>query len=227
MVRELEWDTNCFGYSVGELIIKSPLNFMPDELSNLSKDFRLIYIFSKNEIQLLSDNLVLADKKVVLSRQTESIPDNFNEIKSYHGRLTKKLLELSFQSGKYSRFRKDKFFINNEFKKLYTEWIENSLNRKIARDLFIHKSTNDINGFITLAIKGNLAEIGLIAVDPKYRGHGIGSGLIKYTVNSAFTLGYKAIQVVTQLDNKAALSLYHKNGFELTDLTYVYHYWNK
>jgi len=90
----------------------------------------------------------------------------------------------------------------------------------------VYEETNNIDGFITLVTRESHAEIGLIAVNPLLRGQGIGTELIKHTITEAYTLGYKTIKVVTQLENKAAISLYNKSGFEIEDITYVYHYWN-
>jgi dTDP-4-amino-4,6-dideoxy-D-galactose acyltransferase len=226
MITKLEWDSKCFGYPVGKLIIEETHNFDLDEIAKLSQGFKLLYVCSKNEIPIESRNFFLTDKKILLKRETELMVCDYVRIKSYQGNVSDQLLELTYQSGAYSRFNTDRFFINNEFRKLYSEWIKNSVSRSIASDVYVYTEMDEIQGFITLAVKEKIAEIGLIAVDAKCRGHGIGSVLIKYTINNAFAFGCSEIQVVTQRDNKAALALYYKNDFVISDLTYIYHYWN-
>ncbi len=227
MIKRLDWDSNFFGYPVGKIIVDDPQQISLSDLNEFCKGFRLVYLFSKEELSLCSDNLFPADKKVTLIRKTETLSDNYESIKPYYGMITDRLLELTFQSGIYSRFKADASFIGSEYRKLYTEWIENSVKRKIARDVFVYVRNSDIKGFITWDAQENQAGIGLIAVDQRMRGQGIGSMMIKYVVNEAFVAGYPAIKVVTQFDNKSAMYLYEKNGFQLCDLTYVYHYWNK
>lgn len=226
MVVSLNWDTRMFGYPVGKLIVADPQNYTLEDIHKLSKAFRLVYVFSKSELQINSEYFFLADKKIVLKRDTELLADEFKWTAPYYGNVNEELLNLTLQSGIYSRFRTDSFFSNNEFLKLYTEWIKNSINRTIARDVYVYADQDEIKGFITLVVKGETAEIGLIAVNAKFRGHGIGSLLIRSAVTNARILGCDEIQVVTQQDNEPALALYKKNGFQICDLTYVYHYWN-
>ncbi len=80
------------------------------------------------------------------------------------------LNELAFESGKHSRFLKDRFFGVDKFKELYQKWVENSLNGKFANDVLIYKSDDEIKGFVTYKIKNGFAQIGLIAVSPKAQG---------------------------------------------------------
>ena len=227
MISKLEWDSNCFGYPVGKIVVDDPQDLTFAELSRLSKEYKLIYLFTKKELTVSSDNLFLADRKVTLTRKTEPLSDQYECIEPYYGKVTDNLLKLTLQSGLYSRFNVDKSFVENEYRKLYTEWIENSVNRKIARDVFVYGNDDDIHGFITLSAKANISEIGLVAVDQQSRGKGIGSLLTRYVISQAWAARYPEIQVVTQFDNRAALNLYNKNEFQLSDITYVYHYWNK
>lgn len=228
MITKLNWDTDFFGYPVGKLIIEETEKFDLEELKSLSKEFKLLYVFSKSELQLSSNNVFLADRKVIFKRIAGNIiEEDYKYIVSYREGITNQLLNLTFQSGVYSRFNTDKNFINKEFEKLYTRWIECSVDRTQAKDVFVYKIMNEILGFITLVIKNNIAEIGLVAVDNKARGKGVGSNLVKYAINAASKLGCPEIHVTTQLDNEPAVALYKNNGFIISDLTYIYHYWNK
>jgi dTDP-4-amino-4,6-dideoxy-D-galactose acyltransferase len=226
-VIRLDWDSKCFGYEVGKLVVDHQESFYPEALPVLTKGFRLVYVFSKQALAMKFKNLYLADKRMIMKRFTSRQTGDFINIGSYSGGMTEQLLNLAFESGKFSRFKTDKAFKNNEFFKLYSEWIRKSVNRTIADDLFVSGKVNEIQGFITIIIKGVVAQIDLIAVDRKYRGLGIGSALIKYAINQAQTLGCLKIKVITQYKNRTAIDLYEKNGFELTDMIYIYHYRNE
>lgn len=57
-----------------------------------------------------------------------------------------------------------------------------------------------------------------VAVFTKYRGKGIASKLIEFTFENAKKLGFKQVSLNCDFDNKGALKLYNKLGFEpLTD----------
>jgi dTDP-4-amino-4,6-dideoxy-D-galactose acyltransferase len=227
MIDRLDWDSECFGYEVGRLIIDNPENFNPEELPALTKGYSLVYIFSKEEITTRFKNFIAVDRKVLLKRETAHLAGDFINILSYRGSVTEQLLKLALQSGEFSRFKTDTSFRNNEFLKLYSVWIRNSVDRTIADDMFVFGEEDEIQGFISLANKGPVADIGLVAVDSAYRGLGIGTTLVRYAIDQAYSSGCSEIKVVTQFENKAAMSLYEKNGFTISDLTYIYHYRNK
>ena len=128
-------------------------------------------------------------------------------------------------SGEFSRFRLDRRFISNEYERLYVEWLRKSLNKTIAFKTFVAREKTEIAGLITLGKKKECADIGLVAVDEKYRGRGIGRDLIRFADNAAFTMGFKQIQVVTQKKNWGACRLYEKCGFKMNNVINVYHYW--
>ena len=132
---------------------------------------------------------------------------------------------LALESGKYSRFKTDPNFQQNEFERLYLKWIAVSLENSL--DIPVYITSEELMGFTTLQKKNNeLADISLVAVDPSAQGKGIGHILIQHTIHKASELGFAKIQVVTQADNEAACHLYKKNNFLLTEHTYIYHYWN-
>ena len=110
---------------------------------------------------------------------------------------------------------------------MYTLWMINSINRKIAKEVLVFTEGNDIAGFVTLGEKNNRADIGIIAVDLNFRGKGIGKTLM-YSAEKWFSnLGYQSIQVVTQGDNSPACRLYESCGYKVDTVSYFYHIWKK
>src|SRR5690606_4711658 len=221
-IKHLEWDSNFFELTIGSIYIEDEEDFLKEDLNK----YDLIYIFSKNE----NLNFKLVDRKVTykLRDLQKNETPNFIEIDYYCHNETayKELLNLALQSGEYSRFKIDSDFKNNEFVRLYTEWINNSINKKLASHIIIKKQDDKIVGFTTLSKKSeSLADIGLVAVDKDYRGQGIAKELILKTISVAKSVGYEDVQVVTQLDNIPANILYKKCGFEKDSIINIYHYW--
>jgi dTDP-4-amino-4,6-dideoxy-D-galactose acyltransferase len=228
MITRLEWDSSVFGYPVGKAKFERSKDFKFNDFKFISSEFELVYVFSKERITGEYEGLYPVDRKVVLARKTERMIDiDLPTVELYQGETTEQLLNLAYQSGKYSRFNRDINFVSNEFEKLYKIWIEKSISRKLSNKVFICSSRCGLIGFSTLLMKKDVAEIGLIAVDIKSRGKGIGSSLILNSVNYAYENKYSQIQVTTQLENSKAIEVYEKNGFEIIELTYVYHYWNR
>ncbi len=75
--------------------------------------------------------------------------------------------------------------------------------------------------------KKQRADIGLKAVDTNHRGKGVGKLLMQAAEIWFYNNGFKQIQVVTQIDNQAAMFLYKSCGYEIEKIENFYHCWNK
>lgn len=229
-IESLVWDTEFFGYEIGKVTIKNPRVFNIEKLKAEAVGYRLIYIFSESELP--HSSLKLVDKKIVFSQKIDSraIPSSSqNRIQSFDKEIhnINELIALGLKSGVYSRFNGDPNFVNNEYERLYGEWVRNSVNGKLAFDILVSLKSQEIFGFTTISRKSkDLADIGLVAVDEKARGKGIGTSLIKMAILRAQQNNFKKIQVVTQLDNVPAVNLYQKTNFGIEKVTNIYHYWN-
>ena len=80
---------------------------------------------------------------------------------------------------------------------------------------------------ITLSFNKDQSSIGLFAVDNGYREMGIGKKLLESAESMSLQHGLKKISVQTQLQNKGAMSIYMKNGFEEQEKKFIYHYFNR
>jgi dTDP-4-amino-4,6-dideoxy-D-galactose acyltransferase len=136
------------------------------------------------------------------------------------------LLDLAVESGVHSRFRVDEKIGVNKFQELYRTWIINSINKKIAKEVLVYKSKETIAGFVTLGEKNAVADIGIIAVDERFRGRGIGKALMQSAESwFANNTNFEQIQVVTQGANVAACRLYEACGYHVGSVEYFYHLW--
>lgn len=227
-VQRLEWDSEFFGYEVGKIVINNKKDFFLKNWQSKIKEFKLVYVFSEEFINL--DGFKLVDRKATLSQKIdknchfentliESFDINFHD----YGALKK----LALESGIYSRFFIDENFVNNEYFNLYSKWIDNSVLDKKSFEILIAINSNRIVGFTTINKKNDqLADIGLVAVAKESRGLGIGKNLINESILRCKNAGFDSIQVITQFDNVTAMNLYKATNFEIVDLTYIYHLWN-
>jgi dTDP-4-amino-4,6-dideoxy-D-galactose acyltransferase len=78
---------------------------------------------------------------------------------------------------------------------------------------------------LTLGIKNANTNIGILAVNIDQRGKGVGRRLVERSFQETLNLGYKNIEVVTQLDNFKACNFYKKMGFVPKQIENVYHFW--
>jgi dTDP-4-amino-4,6-dideoxy-D-galactose acyltransferase len=235
-IQYLAWDSKFWGYKVGKIIYDVfSKELLKDIIYNARKEgFVLLYAFidphnsSTNQF-FLENNGLLVDEKITYVKNlaaAQIFADDNKCIISYKNRpLTKNLADLAIQAGTYSRFRLDPHFVYGEYKHLYTKWIENSLNGIISDDVFVYLQDNKEVGFITLSMKQERADIGLLSVNTEFQGRGIGTALIITAEEEAIAMDKKIIQVVTQKNNIPACHLYEKCGFKKERIENVYHFW--
>lgn len=230
----VEWDSDFFGFKVAKINSfnsNEEFEFIRKELK--SNQVELAYIFSEPNSNidaiLKTSNVFLADEKVTFSRLIDKIKNNIDDsfIEEYRaGIVTDKMLDIAIQTSEYSRFRVDANFKNEEFKKLYYQWIKNAVENQGDGKLFVYQESNVLKGLIYLKdINDKIGSISLIGVDEGYRGEQIGTKLIEQAAFYFSKLGKKEVQVVTQKANILACNFYAKNGFEIMDTINVYHLW--
>ena len=227
-INKLDWDSNFFGYTIGRVDVESPKAFDFPKFKKNAAAYKLVYLFADQKIE--SSKVQLVDTKLTFSKQLEHANlDETNEVSIFtKGKDDfEKIEKLALQSGKYSRFKIDSNFKNNEYELLYKKWIRNSIYEEKALEVAIFKDKEEILGFLTLEKKSDsLCDIGLVAVDQNARGKKIGTKLINFATSQGVKKGFKDIQVVTQLENLPAKNLYEKCGFQISKTEYIYHYWN-
>jgi dTDP-4-amino-4,6-dideoxy-D-galactose acyltransferase len=233
-MKKLEWDSAFFGFQVLEMRCKEISSKDIDELQKLSDSTNkmICYVLSSVKvIEGLYPNLYQMPSKITYVKSISK--SDINQLKNPQiitltktSKINDELLELAYLSGMYSRFKVDKNFSDTDFKRLYKEWVEKSLSRKIADDFLVFKKNNQIVGFLTLKFNESYSEIGLISVDSNFQGEGIGSQLIQCAVCISAKRKYTKIVVSTQDTNFQACAFYEKNNFSLEETTYFSHYWN-
>lgn len=231
MINRVLWDSDFFGYEIGDCFVNTN-QLDIDAFKKSAQKFKLVYIFSNQEVKNLSEenDIELADIKVFLEKTVDNNITPCQDIQEFNPEIHdyKRLLDLAFLSGKYSRFRNDKHFKIEEFHHLYQKWLDKSIKHKIAFKVLVKILNNEIAGFVTIQKNSpKTSQIGLISVHPDFQGKGIASQLIKSAEHESLLEGFTFFQVPTQQANKPAINLYQKNGFEILNKKYIYHFWNK
>lgn len=223
---KLPWDSDFFGFEVAKLDLL-PTDNVEAFFEQGKPSYKLLYVFTKNVISekvLNENNGRLVDKKVILEK---SIGKNFVTLKieEYNEDIiSEQLRMLVYASGIYSRYKLDDRLPENSFKRLYNIWIEQSVLGSLADKVFVYRKSSLIVGFITVKIKNNVGEIGLIAIDKKNRGQSIGKHLIYKVESYLQEINIKKLIVATQKDNNAALSFYDNLDFKIIETNLVYHF---
>ncbi len=230
----LEWDSTFFNKKIGHVVVK---NQNIHELKKILQEayvlgYELVYLFTGkdyliNRSVLKTFNGNLVGRKVIFSRMIPSVVSEIDSnIESFHSQeIPKVLFNLAYDSGQYSRFKKDtRRFNKNDFYNLYSEWLRNSVNRKISREVFVYKEMGIIQGFVTLSINDDIGNVGLIAVDSQVQSKGIGTRLLTKVYNYLSCKNIKQLNIPTQKENHVACNFYRKRGFNIICEQNVYHF---
>lgn len=232
LILPLKWDSDFFNLNIGKINNVAASHKITKKM--LDK-YNLIYIEHPNKkkcTELLNSdqfNITFTDQKTIYQKKIKGEPTLLNEKVSIYPlkSASKQLIALSIQAGSFSRFKLDENFKKDRYKKLYTQWIKNSVQKKSADILLVYGDYKNPQGFITLIFKDNLVQIGLIAVDNLEQNKGIGKDLIQAAEFFAKKNNFNTLQVITQTINENACMFYEKQGFKKQVLIYTHHHWKK
>jgi len=193
------------------------------------------YLFVAEENVLLNQMAtvlggVLVDRKITFLRTNlkhARIEDYDNEVSPFkQHEVTQELRFLALESGKFSRFQRDRNFPSAFFEKLYLTWIHRSVKRELADVIFVKYIHQKLVGMVTVSAQNERMDIGLLAVHPHFVGQKIGKALVYAALNYAKEKNFERAQVITQGNNTAGYRLYQSCGYHVRKVEYVYHFWN-
>ncbi len=229
--QRLDWDSNFFGLEVFHVQLQPSSDIPAVVVSMRQMGARLCYFFLKEpdaavQGQLVSLGAILYDEKITYGKTLYGDSTAVSPaIETYTGDLTDQLLQLAFQAGHESRFRKDPR-LQDRFEELYKLWMVNSLNGTIADKVFIYRAEGTIKGMVVCKIREDQSgNIGLLAADAGSRRKGIGKCLVDATEDFYRSRQVNVCTVVTQRSNLQACRFYERAGFTECQTEYVYHLW--
>jgi len=225
----LDWDSNFFNLRVGRIHLSANEEFSVEHFNN----FDLVYIIVENGLTGLKKKSIEAvafpvDEKLTYEKTVSATLPLSRNIFSWPPSkpASDELLEIAVQAGEFSRFKADPAIDEKKFIELYQLWVINSVNRKIAGEVYCFDDNGQVAGLITLGLKNNIPDIGILSVHKKFRGKGVATALTRAGEYWAKNVqGCDQLQVVTQAATKIACSFYEKLGFNLKKREFIFHWW--
>ena len=230
-VEYLAWDSDFFNKKIGRVLAENSDNLIPILGEAKEANYQLVYVFGNKDFFVAEEilkqfNGKLIDIKVLFEKNINKENEQIPFVSEYNSdKLTAELEKLAYISGEYSRFKLDKNFKKDDFYRMYKIWIESSVKRKIADNVFVVKEQNTIKGMVTLKVGKEKGHIGLIAIAPDTQGKGYGKALIFACENELLSKEIYKLEVPTQIDNQQACLFYEKCGFQVREITNIYHFW--
>jgi dTDP-4-amino-4,6-dideoxy-D-galactose acyltransferase len=229
--RVLEWDSRFFGLRTAQVTVDGDA-----DSHNLSEclersDAEVIYVFIPSMIAEQEQYRIVLesfagkcyDQKITFAKQVDFTFAVWDDSIAETSTESEELLQLAYASGHLSRFFLDPRF-NPHFKALYGEWIRNSLRNDHVKVLTL-SDAHRIQGMVTFSIENGTGKIGLIAVDGKSQGKGLGTRLLKQCEAYYDRCSVRTCKVVTQKTNVGACKLYKKAGYTIEKEQDVWHVW--
>jgi dTDP-4-amino-4,6-dideoxy-D-galactose acyltransferase len=229
----LDWDSQFFGLRIGRLF-KARLTSgdVPDVLSWCrERSIDCLYFLSDPEPESLrvaaTSEFQLVDTRITLetpldgyapegcrdSRVRPARPDDLTALRAIAG-----------SSHTDSRFYSDNHFPRLKCDELYRVWIEKSC-AGWADVVLVAEHRGEPAGYVTCAVTGDRAQIGLIAVAGDAQGVGLGRALLECAFSWMRTRAAVTAWVVTQERNTKAMQFYRAAGFAPSSKQCWYHLW--
>ncbi len=240
----VDWDSRFFGFPVGRINLGSDFSreTLDATLRQGKSEFRLIYVFLKengpNEIEGLEAPCVCYDRKLVYEKTVSSIaPELDSRLRLYtETACTKRLETLAVISGQQSRFRKDPLILPF-YEQLFLTWINNATLGGTADAIWVWQGDDGKpSGLATTRVVKQTnpqtgqtvkdGRIGMLAVEEKYRGRGVGSSLIKACEYWGISAGLDKTSLAVPADCPAYVRLCDKAGYAAGSEVSVYHFWS-
>jgi ribosomal protein S18 acetylase RimI-like enzyme len=166
----------------------------------------------------------LMDVRVELRRGAG--PEQVEGIREARDEDTEPLRAIARSSHGITRFYADPRFPNERCDDLYDTWITRSLGGW-AQQVLVAGGSDGAVGYVSCHLDDaeRLGSIGLIAVDERARGGGIGVSLARAAVGWAAGAGAETMSVVTQGRNEQAVRTFERAGFVVHELDLWFHKW--
>ncbi len=237
------WDSNYFGYPIYELIASSINNKASDSFYSALINY-VLNEYGMNarciiaRIDATSSKIIRACENVgfrifdfgcIFSRIGSKTMEN-SEIDAATPSDVWALIKMSSNIYSEDHFHQDEQFQRGAVNGMYGLWIRNLFYNDLT-DIFVYRSNNEIQGFVTLRLIPNVNGeskfyvIDLIGVSPEVQGRGVGKHLLRQAIGNVDENA--KIKVGTQISNTRAMNLYLSCGFSPNSYYATMHMWNE
>ena len=237
--QPLDWDSRFFGFGVGRLVA-APVSAADVNETCRRADgatVRLLYAACHPANEAARTALAQAGGVLVDMKRTYTIDfpaagqdttaaEPVSRLPAQPSACQRRQLRaLAWQAAEYSRFKRDQRMPAGAWRRMYSLWIANSLNGQIADRVMSADHGDVVAGMVTVALRGPCASIGLLAVQHRQRGRGLGRRLVHAAFDQARDAGLRRLSVVTQGDNPSACRTYEACGMALAEEQCIFHLW--
>lgn len=229
MIKLLEWDSNFFGFNIGQLCLEE-FHKNPQALSH--------HLSAKN-ISLAQSNVDLKNSETI--KKLEAFGFHFVDLNITFSRTigiirrpklrleqaTERDLDalVSIAQNLYSKTRFNYPPFSPEIvQRFYNTWIKNAITGTYDNVCLISGRGDQNSGFITLKLlSAGKARIGLIGVHPHHQNKRTGSNLLQGALNYLQERRIKHLNVSTQGKNIKAQNFFISNQFRVSRISSWYY----
>lgn len=236
LVEFLQWDSHFFNKRIGRVkshnLHEIDINLVDEWAVKNSMDC-IYYLADGNEILSTmtaeGHDFHLMDLRVTYQMDLQKTLFESPEKRLIRQAKSEDLPKIKHMAGEFhsiSRFFADEHFDRDLCKKLYQVWIERDF-QEVDHYLWVFEQEDQLLGYTSGSVDlvKKTAEIGLVGVDSKWRGQGIGRDLQLGVLCEFQKIGINHVEVVTQGRNPSAMNLYCKSGYRLKSINLWYHKW--
>jgi hypothetical protein len=221
-INRSAFDADAFGVPFYRVLDIDPSS-IPDELQSIRDRHSVVIIDAKVPADDIENSRLLASlgfrkicMQIVLRHNLADMNEGpFGAAVVASLDLPESAIEQHAGNFKYDRFSLDPLLPQAGTRRLYSNWIRNSLTD--GRKRIVHSEMN----FCTLAVRDRTATIDLVSV--LNHGQGIGKALVAGAVRYARECDANELFVTTECENTRAWNLYLRAGFVPTKFASVFH----
>lgn len=233
-VQRLDWDSEFFGFGVGRVAgpFESSSALVAAFKEAAERGLQLVYgvcdhkdVASHQIARAIGGRFVDAKRTYALDLANVQPMRMDIEDAGDDACSRRDLRSLAWQAAEFSRFRIDPALPAGSWRRMYSAWMRNSLSGQLADAVLVERADDRIIGMITVSHRAKHGQIGLFAVDHRWRGRGIGGRLLDAAIQRCHAEGCDELIVVTQGDNVAACRSYERAGYRVIEEQGVFHFW--
>ena len=235
--QRLDWDSQILGLPVAriESVALTQVELQRCLQKLKKQGIRLVYWVCGAESLMANQaaiacNGYLVDQKITYQRQLNPLffldhPEIMAEVYTA-STANEELIALAKAIARHSRFNEDPHLSIEQVDKLYTAWIQNACQKRVAKVILIRRIQRNLAGMVVIAEQQpKHSNLSLLAVAERYRQQSLGRQLVCAAQAWQFRQGYTISQVVTQSNNLPARRLYESCGYALQKTDCFYHFW--
>jgi dTDP-4-amino-4,6-dideoxy-D-galactose acyltransferase len=229
----LQWDTDFFGKRIGRVEGHTLNGRRVSEIERWvgDHDIDCLYFLADDESQTVrmaeARAFHLVDIRMTFGQSAEQIDaDTMQDARPGRDSDRETLLPVAADSYVDSRFFRDPRFDDDQCAELYRTWLDKSFD-DYADEVIVLDVDDTPAGFVTCHLRdeGTIGVIGLVGVDSRARGRGVGRRVVADALRWFRGQGVDRVEVVTQGRNIAAQRLYQASGFRTAEVRLWYHRW--